>query len=257
MCFRVFQKEVTDYQPSKSSCNKAECKLEVRRSSAWICWLGHWTCLRPNFRETPPPLSQPPRAPAGWGFQTFPHHLGRSRCSHSRPWKNHRKGTPLQGRHISGHLLPCDLLSIPLSDGQSWLVSPEEASAQVPAGVFFKRLVNQEPLSGHHMAWLQPCLPWCPHAPTMAWTGPHWGQSQADSAKAYFSTQLRSWVMDTLRHHLVGWGWAGCSESGTISGELGAWGGRVSTHRAGFWLPTFLSGTHEAPCSLDLSEGAG
>lgn len=121
MCLRVFQKEVTDYQPSKSSCNKVKCKLGVRRSSAWIYWLGHWTCLRPNFRETPPPLSQPPRAPAGRGFQTSPHHLGRSRRSPSRPWKNHRKGTPLQGRHISGHLLPCDLCpSHSLMDRAGW-----------------------------------------------------------------------------------------------------------------------------------------
>lgn len=85
-------------------------------------------------------------------------------------------------------------------------------------------------------------------------TGPRWWRNRAGSAKAYFSTQLRSRVAPTFRRQLGGEGWTRCMDSRTGSRELGARRGQGLPHKSRLGLPVPLTGIREAPHSLNLSE---
>lgn len=168
--------------------------------------MKHWTCLRPSMIETPTPH---PREPGRTGVQTSPsHHLGRKR--HPPPAG---PGRPIPRAHLFEAAMFLVTFSLVVRRGRACHavacvhptpttdrpVYPREAGAQVAHRHIFQMTDELRAL-----VWAPPCLLAALPASVLppASTGPRWWRNRAGSAKAYFSTQLRSRVAPTFRRQL-------------------------------------------------------
>lgn len=160
----------------KRSPNNVEYKVEYKLSlTPELRQSRAWDLPEAQHARKPPPLTPEDPAGRGGGSNIPPHHLGRSRCSPSRPWETRGKGTPLPDRRISGHsslvvrrrrachAVTCVCPAL-MTDRP---VYPGKPVHRWPTGAFSKGQMNCEPLSRLYLTRWQPRLPPSPQASTV------------------------------------------------------------------------------------------